>query len=96
MRCDAAIGNSLRAVRTQTARLGALFTDTGPDAVVQELMANEAALAGVQGLHIFPFGGVTKTAKVAGNGTARPPLDPPPRCVQRMKFDGSMSCGPAK
>lgn len=61
MRCG--VGNSLRAVRTQTARLGALFTDSGPDAVVHDLNANPAALGGVQGLHIFPFGGVTKTSK---------------------------------
>lgn len=61
MRCG--VGNSLRAVRTQTARLGALFTDTGPDAVVEELTANTAALTGVQGLHVFPFGGVAKSSK---------------------------------
>ena len=60
MRCG--VGNSLRAVRTQATRLGALFSDAGPDGVVNELLGNAARLAGVQGLHIFPFGGVTKSS----------------------------------
>jgi methylenetetrahydrofolate reductase (NADPH) len=61
MRCG--VGNSLRALRTQTDRLGKLFGDTGPDQVVRDLTAAPAALTGVEGLHIFPFGGIAKTGR---------------------------------
>jgi methylenetetrahydrofolate reductase (NADPH) len=58
MRCG--VGNSLRALKTQTSRLGALLGDTGPDQVVRDLAAASAALTNVAGLHLFPFGGVAK------------------------------------
>jgi methylenetetrahydrofolate reductase (NADPH) len=58
MRCG--VGNSLRALKTQASRIGALLGDTGPDQVVKDLAASPMALTNVAGLHIFPFGGVDK------------------------------------
>jgi methylenetetrahydrofolate reductase (NADPH) len=61
LRCG--IGNSLRAVRSQIGRFGRLLTDTGPDLVVRGLdEAPAAATAHVAGFHLFPFGGLRKTA----------------------------------
>jgi methylenetetrahydrofolate reductase (NADPH) len=59
MRCG--VGNSLRALKTQASRLGALIGDTGPDQVVRDLAAANPPPANIAGLHLFPFGGVAKT-----------------------------------
>jgi methylenetetrahydrofolate reductase (NADPH) len=59
MRCG--VGNSLRALKTQATRIGALLGDTGPDQVVSDLAAANLAPSNVAGLHFFPFGGVAKT-----------------------------------
>jgi methylenetetrahydrofolate reductase (NADPH) len=61
LRCG--VGNSMRAVRNQIGRFGRLLTDTGPDDVVRGLArAPAAATARVAGFHLFPFGGLRKTA----------------------------------
>ncbi len=61
LRCG--IGNSIRSVRNQIGRFGRLLTDTGPDEVVRGLQsAPQSATAPIAGFHLFPFGGVRKTA----------------------------------
>jgi methylenetetrahydrofolate reductase (NADPH) len=61
LRCG--IGNSMRALRGQIGRFGRLLTDTGPDDVVRGLTAAPpAATAAVAGFHLFPFGGLRKSA----------------------------------
>jgi methylenetetrahydrofolate reductase (NADPH) len=61
LRCG--VGNSMRAVRNQIGRFGRLLTDAGPDEVVRGLRAAPAAAtAAVSGFHLFPFGGLRKTA----------------------------------
>jgi len=61
LRCG--IGNSIRSVRNQIGRFGRLLTDTGPDDVVRGLQsAPRSATAPIAGFHLFPFGGVRKTA----------------------------------
>lgn len=62
LRCG--IGNSIRAVRNQIGRYGRLLTETGPDEVVRGLSAAPRAATGqVRGFHIFPFGGLRKSAR---------------------------------
>jgi methylenetetrahydrofolate reductase (NADPH) len=62
LRCG--IGNSMRAVRSQIGRFGRLLTDTGPDEVMRGLQsAPEAATASIAGFHLFPFGGLRKSAE---------------------------------
>jgi len=61
LRCG--IGNSIRSVRNQIGRFGRLLTDTGPDDVVRGLQsAPKSATASIAGFHLFPFGGLRKTA----------------------------------
>jgi methylenetetrahydrofolate reductase (NADPH) len=61
LRCG--IGNSMRALRAQIGRYGRLLTDTGPDEVVRGLLsAPRAATAPITGFHLFPFGGLRKSA----------------------------------
>ena len=61
LRCG--IGNSMRALRSQIGRFGRLLTDTGPDDVMRGLRsAPETATASIAGFHLFPFGGLRKTA----------------------------------
>jgi methylenetetrahydrofolate reductase (NADPH) len=61
LRCG--IGNSMRALRGQISRFGRLLTDTGPDEVVRGLRAAPpAATASIAGFHLFPFGGLRKSA----------------------------------
>ena len=62
LRCG--IGNSMRAVRRQIGRFGRLLTDTGPDEVMRGLQAAPgAATASITGFHLFPFGGLRKSAE---------------------------------
>jgi methylenetetrahydrofolate reductase (NADPH) len=62
LRCG--IGNSMRALRGQIGRFGRLLTDTGPDDVMRGLQAAPAtATASIAGFHLFPFGGLRKTAE---------------------------------
>lgn len=61
LRCG--IGNSMRALRAQIGRYGRLLTDTGPDEVVRGLAsAPREATAPIAGFHLFPFGGLRKSA----------------------------------
>jgi methylenetetrahydrofolate reductase (NADPH) len=61
LRCG--IGNSMRALRGQIGRFGRLLTDNGPDEVVRGLLAApSAATAPISGFHLFPFGGLRKSA----------------------------------
>ena len=72
LRCG--IGNSMRAVRNQTGRFGRLLTDTEPDEVRGGLQsAPETATASIAGFHLFPFGGLRKSAEwLRGCGDAMP------------------------
>jgi methylenetetrahydrofolate reductase (NADH) len=61
LRCG--IGNSMRALRGQIGRFGRLLTDNGPDDVVRGLcMAPREATTAISGFHLFPFGGLRKSA----------------------------------
>jgi methylenetetrahydrofolate reductase (NADPH) len=61
LRCG--IGNSMRALRGQIGRFGRLLTDTGPDEIMRGLCtAPPAATASITGFHLFPFGGLRKSA----------------------------------
>jgi methylenetetrahydrofolate reductase (NADPH) len=53
----------MRALRGQIGRFGRLLTDTGPDDVVRGLYAaSPASTASIAGFHLFPFGGLRKSA----------------------------------
>ena len=53
----------MRSLRGQIGRFGRLLTDTGPDDVMHGLQsAPQAATADIAGFHLFPFGGLRKTA----------------------------------
>lgn len=66
LRCG--IGNSMRALRGQIGRFGRLLTDNGPDDVVRGLFAvPPAAAASIAGFHLFPFGGLRKSANWLNN-----------------------------
>jgi methylenetetrahydrofolate reductase (NADPH) len=61
LRCG--IGNSIRALRAQIGRYGRLLADTGPDEVLRGLLsAPRPATAQIAGFHLFPFGGLRKSA----------------------------------
>jgi methylenetetrahydrofolate reductase (NADPH) len=61
LRCG--IGNSMRALRGQIGRFGRLLADNGPDDVVRGLYsAPPAVTAPIAGFHLFPFGGLRKSA----------------------------------
>ena len=61
LRCG--IGNSMRALRGRIGRYGRLLTDAGPDEVMEGLASAPAsATAAIAGFHLFPFGGLRKTA----------------------------------
>lgn len=72
LRCG--VGHSIRAVRNQIGRYGRLLTATGPDEVVHGLeAAPRAATAEISGFHLFPFGGLRKTARWLGDQRREPP-----------------------
>jgi methylenetetrahydrofolate reductase (NADPH) len=61
LRCG--IGNSMRALRSQISRFGRLLVDAGPDEVMRGLEAAPRATTGaIAGFHLFPFGGLRKSA----------------------------------
>ena len=85
LRCG--IGNSMRALRGQIGRFGRLLTDNGPDDVVRGLFAAPAAAtAPIAGLHLFPFGGLRKSAEWLRNFAhelqAAPPRTAPQNAAQ--------------
>ena len=57
VRCG--IGSSLRALARGHTAFARVLTDAGPDALIDALVAQSAA---IDALHIFTFGGVTRTA----------------------------------
>ncbi|WP_051390295.1 methylenetetrahydrofolate reductase [Bradyrhizobium sp. Ec3.3] len=62
LRCG--VGNSIRAVRNKIGRYGRLLTETGPDEVVRGLeAAPKSATSQIIGFHLFPFGGLRKSAR---------------------------------
>jgi methylenetetrahydrofolate reductase (NADPH) len=67
IRCG--VTNSIRALTARADRFLRLVSDSAPDALVRGIAAaaatDPALLAGVAGLHFFPFGGVAKTARWA-------------------------------
>jgi methylenetetrahydrofolate reductase (NADPH) len=61
LRCG--VGNSMRALRGQIGRFGRLLNDTAPNEVMHGLRSAPAgAVASIAGFHLFPFGGLRKTA----------------------------------
>jgi methylenetetrahydrofolate reductase (NADPH) len=60
LRCG--IGNSMRALRGQIGRFGRLLVDSSPDDVMRGLAAAPAQTSAIAGFHIFPFGGLRKSA----------------------------------
>jgi len=61
LRCG--IGNSMRALRSQIGRFGRLLVDAGPDEMMRGLEAAPSAATGaIVGFHLFPFGGLRKSA----------------------------------
>jgi methylenetetrahydrofolate reductase (NADPH) len=65
IRCG--VTNSIRALTSRADRFLRLVSDSAPDGLVRGIAeaADPALLAGVAGLHFFPFGGVAKTARWA-------------------------------
>jgi methylenetetrahydrofolate reductase (NADPH) len=64
IRCG--VTNSIRALTGRADRFLRLVSDSAPDGLVRGLAESDPALlAGVAGLHFFPFGGVAKTARWA-------------------------------
>jgi methylenetetrahydrofolate reductase (NADPH) len=67
IRCG--VTNSVRALAARPDRFLRLVSDNAPDAIVRAVAeaaeADAALLAGVAGLHFFPFGGVAKSARWA-------------------------------
>jgi methylenetetrahydrofolate reductase (NADPH) len=61
VRCG--IGASLRALARGHTAFARILTEAGPDALIAELAADEAAGRSVEGLHVFTFGGVRRTAE---------------------------------
>jgi methylenetetrahydrofolate reductase (NADPH) len=60
VRCG--VGRSLGALTGRHAAVARLLTETGPERVIDELVAAEAAGIAIAGLHFFTFGGVRRTA----------------------------------
>jgi methylenetetrahydrofolate reductase (NADPH) len=60
VRCG--IGASLRALARGHTAFARILTEAGPDALIRDLAAGEDAANQVDGLHVFTFGGVQRTA----------------------------------
>jgi methylenetetrahydrofolate reductase (NADPH) len=61
IRCG--IGASLRALARGHTAFARIMAETGPDRLIDELIAGETAVAPIAGLHVFTFGGVRRTAE---------------------------------
>jgi methylenetetrahydrofolate reductase (NADPH) len=63
VRCG--VGDSLRVLRTQAKTVGRLIGESGPEDLLGELAVSLAQKGSdrVVGIHLYPFGGVEKTAK---------------------------------
>jgi len=60
IRCG--VGTSLRALARGHTAFARIMVEAGPDALINDLVANETTGAAIAGLHIFTFGGVRRTA----------------------------------
>ncbi len=60
VRCG--IGASLRALAHGHAAIARILTEANPDVLIDTLVADEDPAAPIDGLHIFTFGGVRRTA----------------------------------
>lgn len=65
LRCG--VGNSVRALALRGPAIAHLLNEAGPDAIVRELAAASASAPalGIAGIHLFSFGGLTRTAEWA-------------------------------
>ncbi len=60
VRCG--VGSSLRALARGHTAFARILTEAAPDALIDGLVAGEAESGKIDGLHIFMFGGVARTA----------------------------------
>jgi methylenetetrahydrofolate reductase (NADPH) len=60
VRCG--IGSSLRALARGHTAFARILTEAAPDALIETLVAGEAEGSVIDGLHVFTFGGVRRTA----------------------------------
>jgi methylenetetrahydrofolate reductase (NADPH) len=60
VRCG--VGSSLRALARGHTAFARILTEASPDALIDALVAGEAESEQLDGLHIFMFGGVARTA----------------------------------
>lgn len=67
IRCG--IGNSIRALGSQAISLTRLLVRHGPENVVHHIAASQSEL-GIEGLHVFPFGGFARSAQWIDNVAA--------------------------
>jgi methylenetetrahydrofolate reductase (NADPH) len=65
VRCG--IGASLRALARGHTAFARILTEAGPDALIAELVAGESLDVPIEGLHVFAFGGVRRTAQWIGS-----------------------------
>jgi methylenetetrahydrofolate reductase (NADPH) len=61
VRCG--IGSSLRALARGHTAFARILTEAAPDALIDALVAGEAKTGAIDGLHIFTFGGVARSAQ---------------------------------
>jgi methylenetetrahydrofolate reductase (NADPH) len=60
VRCG--IGNSMRALARGHTAFARILTEAAPDALIDALAAGESTAGRIDGLHVFTFGGVARTA----------------------------------
>ena len=60
VRCG--VGASMRALARGHTAFARILTEAGPDGLIADLVAGETADAPIDGLHVFTFGGVARTA----------------------------------
>lgn len=63
VRCG--VGNSLRALARGQVAFARILTEASPDALIEALVAGEERSGPIDGLHVFTFGGVKRTAQWA-------------------------------
>jgi methylenetetrahydrofolate reductase (NADPH) len=70
VRCG--IGASLRALARGHTAFARILAEAGPDALIGALVAEEDPRWPIDGLHVFTFGGILRTAEWIGGGLRRP------------------------
>src|SRR3984957_11118352 len=68
VRCG--IGASINALTRNRTSIARLVTESGPEAIVRDLAAADWRALGVEGVHLFGFGGLERTARWVGAATA--------------------------